>query len=71
MSRIQVTELEDRILVNKEYLLEAYPSTEMILSQISMILDFGMNSNDIKKWLEFNKIAINIINEQLERRIIE
>jgi len=70
MSRLKVIELEESILQHKEYLLGLNPNTDMILSQISMILDFGMNSHDIKNWLELNKIAINIINEQVDKKIL-
>ncbi len=60
--------LEEKILENEIYLLTFYPNTQLILSQISMILDFGLSNDKIDRWFKLNKISINIINEILEEK---
>ena len=60
--------LEDKILNNQTHLIEHYPNTKVVLSQIDMILNYGMNSDKISEWLRLNKIAINIIDNILEKK---
>ncbi len=65
--RIEIINLEEKILNNQTYLFEYYPNTKMLIEQISMILDFGMNNDKIKEWFRLNKIAIDIIENLIER----
>jgi len=71
MNRLKIEKLEKDIIHHKEYLLNVYPHVEMLLSQISTILDFGITSYDIVKWLELNKLSITIIYEKLEKRKVK
>ena len=64
---INIIELEDTILQNKEYLIDSCPHTQEILNQLSMILDFGMDSTQIDKWLRLNQVPIRLIYELLEK----
>ncbi len=64
--RLKIIDLESRILENKCYLFKNFPNTEAILSQITMILDFGLSNDKIEEWLRLNKISINLIDEFLD-----
>ncbi len=61
-------ELEENILKHKEYLLSVYQNTDSILSQISMILDFGLDNDKLNEWYRLNRISINIICELIEEK---
>jgi hypothetical protein len=61
-------ELEKQILENRCYLNRYYNNTEMLLSQIDMILSFGMPQDKIQHWLRTNKIAIQIIIDILKKK---
>ena len=65
---VKVMELEENILKHKEYLLSVYQNTESVLSQISMILDFGLDNSKLNKWYRHNKISINTICELIEEK---
>jgi len=65
---IKIIELEEMILQNKHYLLKVYPDTQEILSQIAMILDFGMDSKKVEEWLAFNRSSLTLIYELLEEK---
>jgi len=65
---VKVMELEENILKHKEYLLSVYKNTESILSQIAMILDFGLDNDKVHEWYRLNKISINIIYELIEEK---
>ncbi len=64
----KLIKIEESILNNQAYLMQYYPSTNIVLSQVSMLLDFGMSNDKIKDWLRLNKISINIIDEILQKR---
>jgi len=66
--RLKIIDLESRILENESYLFKNFPNSKAILSQITMILDFGLNNDKIKEWFRLNKISINLINEILQRK---
>jgi len=61
-------ELEENILKHKEYLLSVYQNTESLLSQISMILDFGLDNDKVREWYRLNKSSINTIYELIEEK---
>lgn len=69
--RIEIINLEERILANENYLIESYPNIRIIIEQISMILDFGLSHEIIVEWFRVNKIAIDIINKLLNEKIFE
>lgn len=69
--RVEIMDLEERILANENYLLEYYPNIKMIIEQISMMLDFGMSNEIIVEWFRLNKIAIDIINKLINEKIFE
>ncbi|WOE70829.1 hypothetical protein RZR97_04470 [Hydrogenimonas thermophila] len=64
-------DLEERILENRTVLIKSYPYTEILLSQINTILDFGISSDKIKEWLESNRTVINEIYELLDGKMYE
>jgi hypothetical protein len=65
---VKVIELEENILKHKEYLLSVHQNTENLLSQISMILDFGLDNDKLNKWYRLNKVSINTIYELIEEK---
>ena len=69
--RVEIMNLEEKILDNETYLFRYYPNTQMLIEQISMILDFGMSNEIIVEWFRLNKIAIDIINKLLDEKIFE
>ena len=69
--RVEIMNLEEKILDNETYLFRYYPNTQMLIEQISMILDFGMSNEIIVEWFRLNKIAIDIINKLLNEKIFE
>jgi hypothetical protein len=66
--RIEIINLEEKILANENYLLECYPNIRIIIEQISMILDFGMSNEIIVEWFRLNKMAIDTINKLLNKK---
>ena len=65
---LELMDLEEKILENKTYLRNNYPYTEIILLQITTILDFGMSNDRIVEWIESNRTIINTIYELLDRK---
>ncbi|SFP43639.1 hypothetical protein [Hydrogenimonas thermophila] len=68
---LELMDLEERILENRTVLIKSYPYTEILLSQINTILDFGISSDKIKEWLESNRTVINEIYELLDGKMYE
>jgi len=67
--RIEIINLETKILDNKYYLMEYYENIEDILEQITTILDFGMSNKTIEKWFRLNRESIKIIETLLEDKV--
>jgi len=66
--RIKLINLEKKILANEHYLTRNYPDTYLVLSQINMLLDFGMNDKKITEWYRTNKTAIQAIYNLLRKK---
>ncbi|WP_169302260.1 hypothetical protein [Sulfurimonas autotrophica] len=64
----KLMELEKQILQNRYYLNRYYNNTEMLLSQVDMILNVGMPREKIQRWLRTNKIAIKIVIDILKKK---
>ena len=64
----KILELEENILQHKEYLLSRYENTDELLSQISTILDFGIDNDRLNKWYQLNKISIKLIYTLIKER---
>ena len=67
--RIEVINLETKILDNKDYLLEYYENIDDILEQITTILDFGMSNKKIERWFRLHSASIKIIETLLENKV--
>jgi len=61
--------LEEKILNNKNYLLEYYENIDDILEQITAILDFGMSNKKIERWFRLHSVSIKIIETLLENKV--
>lgn len=67
--RFQLIDLETQILENRTYLFENFSNSKKLLSQIGMILDFGLNNEIIVEWFRLNRISVNIINELVKKKL--
>ena len=61
-------ELEDAIKESEGYLTSRYFFTEMVLSQIEMILDFGMKHEKIELFFQSNNVFIQRICELVDEK---
>ena len=66
--RCKLIELEDAIKESEGYLLSRYFFTEMVLSQIEMILDFGLANEKIELFFQANNVFIQRICELVEAK---
>ncbi len=66
--RCKLIELEDAIKESEGYLLSRYFFTEMVLSQIEMILDFGLANEKIELFFQTNNVFIQRICELVEEK---
>lgn len=67
--RLKIIDLEKRILENQIYLFENFPNSEVILSQITMILDFGLSNEKIEEWFRLHNASVKLIDELLDDEI--
>jgi hypothetical protein len=69
--RYKLIEIEEKILQNRQYLINRYPQTENFLYQLSNILDFGLENKYLEKWFKMNKITIDILTQLIEKQNIQ
>ncbi len=66
--RCKLIELEDAIKESEGYLISRYFFTEMVLSQIEMILDFGLANEKIELFFQTNNVFIQQICELVDEK---
>ncbi|WP_457750173.1 hypothetical protein [Sulfurimonas sp.] len=67
--RKEIIILEDTIVNNYTYLLRHYPDTQKLLAQITTILDFGMQDENIEHFFQTNRMSIIKIIELLKKNV--
>jgi CHASE3 domain sensor protein len=61
-------ELEEQILKHRSYLNRYYSNTEMLLSQIDVILKLEVEKEQLQHWLRLNRSAVNIVIDILNKK---
>ena len=64
--KIEIIELMNRINENINYIVNNYPTVNLILNQIDILLINDASDELILNWFESNKSSIRIINEYIE-----
>ena len=65
--KIEIIKLKNIINENIDYIISKYPTVNLILNQIDLLLEHNVSDEMILKWFKSNESSIRIINEYIER----